>query len=59
MSIAAKTVISTLKNIPGINIAASILNAAIAGCIIVALGDNVKPKDIAKAIIKIFSKNKN
>ena len=23
------------------------------------LGDNVKPKDIAKAIIKIFTKNKN
>lgn len=106
VSIAAKTVISTLKNIPGINIAASILNAAIAGCIIAALGegtiyvfeqiylgkksvndidwvtkflesklslefiekvtpmlkelgDNVKPKDIAKAIIKLFNNNKN
>ena len=23
------------------------------------LGDNVKPKDIAKAIIKLFTKNKN
>lgn len=23
------------------------------------LGDNVKPKDIAKAIIKLFSNNKN
>ena len=106
VSIAAKTVISTLKNIPGVNIAASILNAAIAGCIIAALGegtiyifeqiylgkksvndidwvtkflgsklslefvekvtpmlkelgDNVKPKDIAKAIIKLFANNKN
>lgn len=106
VSIAAKTVISTLKNIPGINIGASILNAAIAGCIIAALGegtiyifeqiylgkksvndidwvtkflesklslefvekvtpmlkelgDNVKPKDIVKAIVKLFSNNKN
>lgn len=39
VSIAAKTAISALKNIPGINIGASILNAIIAGSIIAAIGE--------------------
>lgn len=37
-SIAAKTAISALKAIPGINIAASVLNAVIAGSIVAAIG---------------------
>ena len=39
VSIAAKTAIAALKNIPGINIGASILNAIIAGSIIAAIGE--------------------
>lgn len=39
VSIAAKTAISTLKAIPGINIAASVLNAIIAGAIVAAIGE--------------------
>lgn len=35
----AKTAITALKAIPGINIAASVLNAIIAGCIVAALGE--------------------
>ncbi|MFN2927328.1 GTP-binding protein [Lachnospiraceae bacterium YH-ros2228] len=38
IGIAAKTIISGLKAIPGVNIAASILNAIVAGSIISALG---------------------
>ena len=39
VSTAAKTVIVMLKNIPGINLGAGVLNAVIAGCIIAALGE--------------------
>ena len=39
VSVAAKTAIAALKNVPGINIGASVLNAVIAGCIIAALGE--------------------
>ena len=39
VSLAAKTIISSLKAIPGLNIAASILNAVIAGTIIAAVGE--------------------
>lgn len=39
VSFAAKTAIAALKNIPGINIGASILNAIIAGSIIAAIGE--------------------
>ena len=39
VSLAAKTAISALKAIPGINIGASALNAIIAGIIIAALGE--------------------
>lgn len=39
VSVVAKTAISALKAIPGINIAASILNAIIAGGIVAALGE--------------------
>lgn len=39
VSTAAKTAIAALKNIPGINIGASVLNAIIAGSIIAALGE--------------------
>lgn len=39
VSTAAKTAISTLKVIPGINIAASVLNAIIAGAIVAAIGE--------------------
>lgn len=39
VSMAAKTAISALKTIPGINLAASVLNAAIAGSIVAALGE--------------------
>lgn len=38
VSVAAKTAISALKAIPGINIAASVLNAIIAGSIVAAIG---------------------
>lgn len=39
VSTAAKTAITALKNVPGINIGASVLNAVIAGCIVAALGE--------------------
>ena len=39
VSVVAKTAISTLKVIPGVNIAASVLNAIIAGSFIVAIGE--------------------
>ena len=39
VSVAAKGAISILKAIPGINVAAEILNAAVAGSIIAALGE--------------------
>lgn len=39
VSTAAKAVISTLKAVPGINIAASVLNAIIAGAIVAAIGE--------------------
>ncbi len=39
VSVAAKTIISGLKAIPGLNIAAGILNAVIAGTIIAAIGE--------------------
>lgn len=39
VSLAAKTAITTLKAIPGVNIGATALNAIIAGCIIAALGE--------------------
>lgn len=39
VSLAAKTAITTLKAMPGINIGATALNAVIAGCIIAALGE--------------------
>lgn len=38
-SLIAKTAISTLKAIPGVNIAASVLNAVIAGSIVAAIGE--------------------
>ena len=38
VSMAAKTIISGLKAIPGINIAASVLNAVVAGSIVSAIG---------------------
>jgi uncharacterized protein (DUF697 family)/GTPase Era involved in 16S rRNA processing len=39
VSIAAKTAISGLKAIPGINLAASVINAIIAGSIVAAIGE--------------------
>ena len=39
VSTAAKAAISTLKAVPGINIAASVLNAIIAGAIVAAIGE--------------------
>lgn len=39
VSVAAKTVISALKAVPGINLGASVLNALIAGGIITAIGE--------------------
>jgi len=39
VSVAAKSIISALKSIPGINIATSLLNAAIAGIIVTAIGE--------------------
>ena len=39
VSVAAKTVLSALKAIPGINLATGILNAIIAGCIVAAIGE--------------------
>lgn len=39
VSVAAKTAISTLKAIPGINLVASVLNAVIAGSIVGAIGE--------------------
>lgn len=39
VSIAAKTAISTLKAIPGVNLGASVVNAIIAGSIVAALGE--------------------
>ncbi|WP_027108167.1 GTPase [Lacticigenium naphthae] len=39
VSVAAKGAISSLKAIPGINIAASVLNAIIAGAIVAAIGE--------------------
>ena len=39
VSAAAKTAISALKAIPGVNIAASVLNAAIAGSFVAAIGE--------------------
>lgn len=39
VSTAAKAAISALKAVPGINVAASVLNAAIAGSIVAALGE--------------------
>lgn len=39
VSVAAKAAIGALKLIPGINIAASVLNAIVAGCFVAALGE--------------------
>ncbi|QII83103.1 DUF697 domain-containing protein [Jeotgalibaca arthritidis] len=39
VSVAAKTAISALKAIPGINIGASVLNAIMAGSIVAAIGE--------------------
>lgn len=39
VSTAAKAAISALKAIPGINLAASVLNAAIAGSVVVTIGE--------------------
>ncbi|MDD3028588.1 MAG: GTPase domain-containing protein [Erysipelotrichaceae bacterium] len=39
VSLAAKTAISTLKSVPGINIAAEVLNAIIAASIVAAIGE--------------------
>ena len=39
VSLAAKTAITTLKAMPGVNIGATALNEVIAGCIIAALGE--------------------
>ncbi|MCR5593363.1 MAG: GTP-binding DUF697 domain-containing protein [Saccharofermentans sp.] len=39
VSLVAKTIISALKAIPGVNIAASILNGVIAGVIVAAIGE--------------------
>lgn len=39
VSVAAKTAVSALKAIPGINIAAAVVNAVIAGCIVAAIGE--------------------
>jgi len=39
VSVAAKTAISALKAIPGVNLGASVLNAIIAGSIVAALGE--------------------
>ena len=39
VSVAAKTALSSLKAIPGINVAASVLNAIVAGVIIAILGE--------------------
>ncbi|MDO4437239.1 MAG: 50S ribosome-binding GTPase [Coriobacteriaceae bacterium] len=39
VSLAAKSAISALKLIPGINIAGSVLNATIAACIVMAVGE--------------------
>lgn len=39
VSVAAKTVLSALKAIPGINLATGILNAIIAGCIVATIGE--------------------
>lgn len=39
VSIAAKQVIAALKNIPGLHVATSVLNATIAGIIVAALGE--------------------
>ena len=41
VSLAAKTVISALKAIPGINVGAAVLNAVIAGSIVAALGEGM------------------
>ncbi len=39
VSVAAKTAISALKAIPGINIAASVLNSIVAGSIVAIIGE--------------------
>lgn len=39
VSLAAKTAISALKAIPGINIGASVLNAIVAGAFVAAMGE--------------------
>ena len=39
MSTGAKALIAALKNIPGINLGAGIINAVIAGVIVAALGE--------------------
>ena len=39
VSVAAKAIISALKAIPGVNLAASVLNAIIAGSIVAAIGE--------------------
>ena len=39
VSVAAKSAISALKAIPGVNLGASIVNAIIAGCIVAAIGE--------------------
>ena len=39
VSTAAKTAISALKAIPGINLAASVINSIIAGCFVAAIGE--------------------
>ena len=39
VSLAAKTALTALKAIPGVNIGAAVLNAVVAGCIVAALGE--------------------
>ena len=39
VSLVARGLIQALKAVPGINVAASVLNAVIAGCIVVAIGE--------------------
>lgn len=51
---AAKATISALKAIPGINLAASVINAVVAGCFVAAIGEGT-----AYAFEQIYLGNKN
>lgn len=39
VSVAAKTAITAVKAIPGVNLAAAVVNAVVAGCIVAAIGE--------------------